>query len=332
MANINIKTKFAGLDLNNPIIASSCSLTGSAKNNQQFADAGVGAIVLKSLFEEDIIRESAVLSAAAEHTEAADYMQAYVASNALSGYLNLITESKALCGATPIIASINCANSGEWVEYARAIEAAGADALELNIMTVGADQMAQDGELESRHIAIAKAVRAVVKLPLIMKLGAQMSNHISLVSRLQACGIDGFVLFNRAYPLDIDIETMTYTHGEILSSASDFATPLRYTAITSAAVPKVSLALSGGVQDGGCIIKSILAGASAVEVCSTLYREGGSVAEWIAQALDAITAWAQKQGYDSIDEFKGVMNSKGDDYKDSVMRTQFLKHFGAFKL
>ncbi len=328
----NIKSQFAGIELSNPIIASSCSLTGTAKSNQMLAAAGVGAIVLKSLFEEDIIREAAALSEAAAHTEAADYMQAYISSNALSGYIDLIKESKALCGTTPIIASINCANSGEWVEYARAIEAAGADALELNVMTIESGLMSEDGTFESRHIAIAKAVNEVVEIPLIMKLGAQMSNHVALISRLEACGIDGFVLFNRAYPLDIDIEKMSYTHGEILSSESDFSTPLRYTAIVSATSPKASLALSGGVQGGECIIKSILAGASAVEVCSALYRQGQSVGEWVSATLEQLSAWQSKSGYSSIEEFRGVMNSKSDDHRDSVMRTQFLKHFGTYQL
>ncbi len=332
MENNSIKSQFAGIELINPIIASSCSLTGSAEKNRMLSEAGVGAIVLKSLFEEDIIRESAALSQAATHTEAADYMQAYVASNALSGYIDLIKESKKLCGSTPIIASINCTKDGEWREYARAIEAAGADALELNVMTIESGVMSEDGELERRHIAIAKAVREVVKLPIIMKLGALMSNHISLISRLEACGINGFVLFNRAYPLDINIEDMSYTHGAILSESSDLTTPLRHMAITSAALPKASLALSGGVQGSSCIIKSILAGASAVEVCSTLYRQAEKTSEWIAQTLEAIKEWEAKQGYDSLEEFRGVMNTKSDEYRDSVMRTQFLKHFGSYQL
>lgn len=331
MAN-SITTKFAGIDLSCPIIAASCSLTGSAKNNQTLAEAGVGAIVLKSLFEEDIIRQTAALSAAAMHTEAADYMQAYVTSNELASYIDLVKESKALCGSTPIIASINCANSGEWTAYARAIETAGADALELNVMTIESGLMCEDGELEQRHIAIAKAVRQAVKLPIIMKLGSAVSNHTSLISRLQACGINGFVLFNRSYPLDIDINKLEYTTGAILTDKSDFATPLRHIAITSATSPNSSLALSGGVQDGTCIIKAILAGAAAVQVCSTLYRQQESLSEWIAQAKQTIEQWQTAQGYESIEQMRALMNSKSDEHRDSIMRVQFLKHFGSHKL
>ncbi len=327
----NLETKFAGLELENPIIVASCSLTGDVKGVKTFTDVCVGAVVLKSLFEEDIIRQSAVLNEASTHTEADDYLQAYVAAEALSNYINLIKESKKLSSSTKIIASINCANSGVWVEYARAIEAAGADALELNVMTIASGAMVADGELEQRHIDIAKSVSAVVNIPIIMKLGSMLSNPSSLISRLGACGISGFVLFNRVYPIDIDIEQMKYIHGSILGSKDDFSTPLRHIAVASAANPTSSFALSGGVQSGECIIKAILAGAAAVSVCSTLYRQGADANQWIAGALNTLREWQKKNGYDSIEEFRGIMNNNAEEHSDTVMRSQFLKHFSAFR-
>ncbi len=327
-----LNTTFAGIALSNPIIVASCSLTGSAKSNQLFAEAGVGAIVLKSLFEEDITRESAALEeSAAQHTEAADYMQSYLASHALSSYMELIKESKSLCGATPIIASINCHTEGEWTNYAEAIEASGADALELNVMSLDSSPMTEDGELERKYISIAQAVTAVTSIPVIIKLGSMLSNPVSLTSRLMACGVKGVVMFNRLYQTDIDIDTMSYTRGEVLTTASNFAAPLRFVAITSAAVPNASLALSGGVQSGECIIKALLAGASAVEVCSTLYREGTNVKEWVAAAKSRITEWQEAQGYSSIEEYSGTMNNSCDEHKDEVMRSQFLKYFGQYR-
>lgn len=330
MSKKTIETQFAGLTLCNPIIASSCSLTGSAKANESLAKAGVGAIVLKSLFEEDIIRESAALSDSMMHGEGADYMQAYIASNALNGYLSLIKESKAACGTTPIIASINCHNEGEWSEYAKAVEQAGADALELNIMTVEGSSMAEDGELERRNISIAKGVCDSVAIPVIVKLCLAMSNHVSLVSRLMACGVKGVVMFNRLYQTDIDIESMSYKRGPILSKGDDFTTPLRYIAITSAAVPQASLALSGGVTSGECVIKALLAGASAVEVCSEFYRTK-DVAAWITEAVEAIEKWQAAKGYNAVSEYCGTMNNRNEEYRDEVMRAQFLKHFGAYR-
>ncbi|MFI3258620.1 MAG: dihydroorotate dehydrogenase-like protein [Rikenellaceae bacterium] len=325
----NLETIFAGLTLANPIVAASCSLTGTAQSNKMIAEAGVGAIVLKSLFEEDIARETAALADSMMHSEGADYMQAYIASDALNSYINLIKESKALCGETPIIASINCHTSGQWAEYAKAIEAAGADALELNVMTIESSANSEDGELERRHIEIAKSVCGSIQIPVIVKLGAMVSNHVSLVARLAACGVGGFVMFNRSYQTDIDIETMSYTRGTVLSSASDFATPMRYIAITSAALPKVSLAHSGGVQGGECVIKALLAGAATVEVCSTLYRSGG-VKEWVDGVKREIEEWQSEKGYESIGEFRGAM-CNSDEHSDEVVRAQFLKHFGAYR-
>ncbi len=326
------ETTFAGLTLSNPIIASSCSITGSVKSNQMLAEAGFSAIVLKSLFEEDIVRENeAMAESTMHHTEAADYMQAYLHSHALSNYTTLIKESKAVCGSTKIIASINCHTMGEWTKYAVAMEEAGADALELNVMSIESDLMAEDGALERKHIAIAQAVTEAVKIPVIFKLGAVMSNHVSIVSRLKACGVQGFVMFNRLYQTDIDIDTMSYTRGAVLGSAEDLATPLRYVAITSAAVPTASLAISGGVVDGEAIIKSLLAGASAVEVCSVMYNEGKNIKTWVDCALKRIEMWQEAQGYNSVDEHIGAMNNSCDEHKDEVMRAQFLKHFGSYR-
>ncbi|MFR9619597.1 MAG: dihydroorotate dehydrogenase-like protein [Rikenellaceae bacterium] len=326
-----LATTFATLELRNPIIASSCSLTGSVKSNKALAEAGVGAIVLKSLFEEDIARENEAMASQMAHVEGADYMQSYVSAHVLGNYATLIKESKAACGDVPIIASINCMSAGEWVDYARVVEAAGADALELNVMSVECDAMAADGAIEQRYISIAQSVSAATSLPLIMKLSLAVSNHASLVSRLMASGVKGVVMFNRFYQTDIDIESMTYCRGEVLSTASDFATPLRYTAVVSAAVPTASLALSGGVQGGECVVKALLAGASAVEVCSTLYRQSDGAAAWVAQTLGALQQWQSSKGYELVLEYVGAMNNSKSEYRDEVMRAQFLKHFGAYR-
>ncbi len=331
MAN-RLNTTFAGLSLQNPIIAASCSLTGTAEGVKSLIEAGVGAVVLKSLFEEDIVRQNeAMTSDTMQHSEAADYMQSYLESHALSNYIELIKASKAICDKTPIIASINCHTMGEWTKYAVAMEQAGADALELNVMSIESNPMAEDGELERKHIAIAQSVNEAVSIPIIFKLGMVMSNHTSIVSRLKACGVKGFVMFNRLYQTDIDIDTMTYTRGAVLGTGSDLATPLRYIAITSAAVPNTSLALSGGVTDGESVVKAILAGAEAVEVCSTLYREGSKTKIWVADALSRVEAWLEAQGYNSIEECCGAMNNSCDEHKDEVMRAQFLKYFGAYR-
>ncbi len=326
-----VETTFGGLTLKNPIIVASCTLTGSVSSVTSFIDAGAGAVVLKSLFEEEIAREIESMTSSMMHVEGGDYMAAYIESNALNGYLNLIEECKMRCGTTKIIASINCHTSGNWSKYAKAIEQAGAHALELNVMSVECDASAADGDMERRHIEIAKSVCKDLKIPVIMKLGATITNHVSLIKRLALCDVKGFVLFNRPYQSDIDIESMEYRSGTILSNPYDISHPLRYIAIASAAEPKSTYALSGGVASGDCIVKSILAGASAVEVCSTFYRNESSAAEWIAEALQRIESWGDSKGYDTIAEFCGVMNNSNDEHRNSVMRAQFVKHFGSYK-
>lgn len=322
-----LSTTFAGLALKNPIIAASSSNTNNPSHNLALEEAGVGAIVLKSLFEEDIIRQCESLQDEADHTEAADYLEQYLRSDALSKYVSLIEESKKLCS-VPIIASINCFSAGDWVEFATLVERAGADALELNIMSIVSDANYTDGTLEESYVDIVKAVVAKTSIPVIVKLGSNLSNPCAMTSRLMAHGAKAVVMFNRMFQPDIDIQKMEYCPGHILSSEQDLALPLRWVAITSAAVKQIDVALSGGVQDGKDVIKAILAGASAVEVCSALYRSGNS---WIAQALEDIAQWQESKGYDSIDEIRGMMAAKSDEQKNKLSRTQFVKHFGSFK-
>ncbi len=322
---MSTQTKFAGLTLRNPIIAASCSRTNSAEGNLALDKAGVGAIVLKSLFEENIIYQSGVIADSAEHGEALDYAHGYLRSNELNDYIKLIKESKAKCS-VPIIASISCVDKGEWREFAKLIEQAGADALELNVMDIVTATDYVDGEFEQRHINIATSVIETVKIPVIVKLGAGLTNPTSVANRLKGCGVAAVVMFNRMYQSDIDINKMEYTSGKVLSSVENFAEPLRWTAITSAKVKGLDIALSGGVQSAECVIKSILAGATAVEVCSTLYREGN---DWIAKALTELEQWQAKQGFNTIEEYKGRLNASESYQREMLVRVQFLRHFGA---
>ncbi len=322
---MSIQTLFAGLTLRNPIIIASCSRTNKATNNLAFQEAGAGAVVLKSLFEENIINQIAAVAESAQHTEAMDYAHGYLRSQELSEYIALIKESKQLCE-IPIIASVNCVSCGEWIEFAKLIEEAGADALELNIMDIMTATDYVDGEFESRHIDIARKVVESINIPVIVKLGSMLTNPVSMTSKLKACGVKGVVMFNRMYQSDIDIDSMEYISGSILSSADDLATPLRCVGITSAKVNGIDLAMSRGIQNGGDVVKAILAGAAAVEVCSAIYRDGN---EWIGKAIATIEDWQSTHGFDDIDSFKGDLNATGNTEKEALVRTQFLRHFGS---
>ncbi len=322
---MNTKTTFAGLELNSPIIAASCSRTANITNNKALCEAGVGAIVLKSLFEENIISQGASMSHDALHCEGVDYLHGYLRSHELNEYINLIKECKKEC-TVPIIASICAVSHGEWEEFARLIEEAGADAIELNIMGIESSLDYEDGRVERTHEDIVRSIKAQINIPIIVKLGSLITNPVALISRLKACGASAVVLFNRMYASDIDIESMEYVPASPFSTQQDFTTPLRWVGITSARVKNINIALSGGVKSGADVVKSILAGATAVEVCSVLYTEGNS---WITKATEEIKEWQQSHGYDTIEEFRANLSAMGKDEAETLTRSQFLRHFGS---
>ncbi len=319
---------FAGLELRNPIIAASSNRTNSAEYNHSLEQAGVGAIVLKSLFEENIIRQCEAISSDADHAEGGDYLQGYLRSNELSEYIHLIEQSKSAC-TVPIIASVNCVSTGEWTEFASLIEKAGADALELNIMGIEADVDYNYGDFEQRHIEILKSVVNCVKIPVIVKLGSMLTNPVALIEKLKAYGAAAVVLFNRMYQPDINIDNLEYTSANVLSSAQDLALPLRWVGIASSKVKGINYALSGGVQDGKDVIKAILAGATAIEVCSVLYRENINL--WLENALDTMDEWQAKKGYENPMEYCGKMNADCSEKSEKLARNQFLRYFGSLK-
>ena len=289
----DLKTTFAGLSLRNPIIISSSGLTNSVGKNKKLAENGAGAIVLKSLFEEQIMLEADQLKDPAFYPEASDYLAEYIREHKLSEYLTLIKESKKECP-IPIIASINCYSDSEWIDFAKQIEAAGADALEINILALQSDVQYTYGSFEQRHIDILRHIKKTINIPVIMKLGDNLTN-------------------------------MEHMSGEIFSNASDLANPLRWIGIASAVVDKIDYAASGGVANPESVVKAILAGASAVEVCSAIYQNTNA---FIGEANRFLSAWMERKGFNNIAQFKGRLNIKDVKGVNTFERTQFLKYFG----
>lgn len=318
-----LTTSFAGLKLQNPIIVSSSGLTDNAIKNQRLAEAGAGAIVLKSLFEEQIMRESHWLGNPNIYPEGSDYLVEYIREYKLGEYLNLIKESKQKCN-IPIIASINCFQNSNWIDFATRIEDAGADALEVNILALQTTTNYQYGSFEQHHIDILSRIRERVGFPIIMKLGSNFTNPIALIEQLHANGANGVVLFNRFYQPDINIEKLTQISGEVFSNENELPNILRWLGIASAAVSKIDYAASGGIHSAEAIIKAILAGASAVEICSTLYKNSSSI---IKEYLYSIYTWMERQGMKNIEQFKGLLNLKELKGVNTFERVQFLKYF-----
>ena len=320
----DLKTTFAGLSLRNPIIISSSGLTNSVGKNKKLAEDGAGAIVLKSLFEEQIMLEADQLKDPAFYPEASDYLEEYIREHKLSEYLTLIKESKKVCP-IPIIASINCYTDSEWIDFAKKIEEAGADALEINILALQSELQYTYGSFEQRHIDILRRIKQTVNIPVIMKLGDNLTNPVVLIDQLYANGAAAVVLFNRFYQPDINIEKMEHISGEIFSNASDLANPLRGIGIASAVVDKIDYAASGGVANAESVVKAILAGASAVEVCSAVYLNTNA---FIGEANRFLSAWMERKGFRNIAQFKGKLNIKDVQGVNTFERTQFLKYFG----
>lgn len=320
----DLKTTFAGLQLKNPIIISSSGLTNSAGKNKKLAEAGAGAIVLKSLFEEQIFIEADQLKDPT-YSEGNDYLAEYIREHKLSEYLDLIKESKKVCD-IPIIASINCYTDSEWIDFAKQIEEAGADALEINILALQSDVQYKYGSFEQRHIDILSHIKRVVKLPVIMKLGDNLTNPVTLIDQLYANGAAAVVLFNRFYQPDIDIEKMEHISGNVFSNASDLSKTLRWIGIASAMVDKIDYAASGGIHKPEAVVKAILAGASAVEVCSAIYQNTNM---YIGEMTRFLQTWMEGKGFKNIAQFKGKLNAKDVQGINMWERTQFLKYFSS---
>lgn len=321
-----LETNFAGLHLRNPFIVSSCNLTNTPEKNKRWEDAGAGTVVLKSLFEEEIEAEADWMQEGA-HAEEWDYLKTYQRAHRLEEYLKLVRETKAVC-TIPVIASINCFRLTEWTEFAKQIEQAGADALELNIMSVCSEVDEEYGAFERRHVEIVKKIKETISIPVIVKLGKNLTNPLLLVHQLYANGASGVVMFNRMASPDIFLKDMTYVKGEILGSPFDLYESLRWVGLASHKVPNLSYAISGGVADGASIVKSLLVGASVVEVCSALYREGTGV---VKNMLSYVEEWMEANGYERISDFKGMMNAGKTGGGTAFERSQFFKTFGKYE-
>lgn len=319
---VQLKTTFAGLTLENPIIISSSGLTNNVEKIKKLEEAGAGAVVLKSVFEEQINMQAGAMQGYGS-PEADDYLGTYVRSHALNEHINLIEQAKKACK-IPVIASINCYSDSEWVDFAKMMENAGADALEINILTLQTEKDYTPGSFEQRHIDILRHIKKSVNIPVIMKLGSNFTNPIALINQLYANGAAAVVLFNRFYQPDINIETLTFTNTNVMSNPSELADRLRWTAIASAAVPQVDYAISGGVHCGKGVIKAILAGASAVEICSAIYQYGNKE---IATMKNELKEWMESNGYDTLNQFKGKMNANAAGDINPFERTQFMKYY-----
>lgn len=330
----DLSTKYLGLNLRNPIVAGSSGLTNSVKDIVEMEKNGAGAVVLKSIFEEQILLEAEhKLKKAqedgmmyADHSETFDYIDLHVKEKELSGYLNTIREAKRNVS-IPVIASVNAITSNEWTNFARQIEQAGADALELNIFVMPFNFDKNCAENEQATISILKKVKSLVKIPVSVKISPYFSNLGSLILQLEENGANGVVLFNRFSSPDIDIKNLKVTAADVLSSPHEISNSLRWIAIMSKRV-KMSLGASTGIHDGEAVIKQLLAGATVTQVASALYKNGP---EYISAMLNFVTDWMEDRGFNYIDQFRGKLSQSATENPEVYERLQFMRYFSEIK-
>ncbi len=323
----NLETNYLGLKLKNPIVVSSSGLTASVPKIVEMEKSGAGAVVLKSLFEEQILHDAGRLEVTSDYPEASDYIRSYTKSNSVGEYLTLIKEAK-LNVSIPIIASINCVSSSDWVDFAKKIEAAGADALEVNVFFLPTDNNKPASFYENTYLELAEKLRGAVKLPIAFKLGNHFTNVLWIIRELYFRKINGVVLFNRFYEPDIDINKMKMVSSEVFSHATDIRTSLRWVALSSNKVPTMSIAASTGIHNGEAIIKMLLAGASATQVCSSIYKGGPAV---IAKMVEVLESWMATNHYKAIEDFRGKLSYSKIPDPAAYERSQFMRYFSSME-
>ncbi|RLD91411.1 MAG: diguanylate cyclase [Bacteroidetes bacterium] len=324
---MDLSVSYLGLKIKNPIVVGSSGLTASIENLKKMENSGAGAVVLKSIFEEEIFYEyKSILEKEKEEDtpnyEYLDYYDYKIKQDNVKKYLELIKNAKNALN-IPVIASCNCVSSWEWCFFAKKIEEAGADAIELNMFILPSDFTKTCDGIEKTYLKHIEAIRKAVNIPVAVKLSYYFADLAAFVKRISETGVDGVVLFNRFFHPDFDIENFQIIPSNVLSRSSDLAISLRWMSILSGRLSS-DLIASTGVHDGASVIKEILAGADAVQVVSTLYKNG---IESIEDMLEEVKTWMEKHGFNKIDDFKGKMSQVNSPNPAEYERVQFMRYF-----
>ena len=325
---VDLRTRYLGLELRSPIVASPSPLTGELDSALQLVAAGAAAIVLPSLFEEEIVHEEIELNRSLEvgadqFAEALDYFP-HIASFAGVGdrYLARLRQIKAQAG-VPVIASLNASTPGGWVRYAGLMEEAGADALELNLYHVAADPSRTAADMETRDLDLIAAVRDAISIPLAVKLSPYYSALASFARAAVERGADGLVLFNRFYQPDFDLDTFEVVPRLELSRPSELRLPMRWTAILRPQLgPAVALAASSGIHGGTDAVKALMVGADVAMTTSALLHHGPEHLRTIEAEL---VAWMIEHEYESVDQLRGSASQAAVEDPSAFERANYMR-------
>ncbi|HYX25651.1 MAG TPA: dihydroorotate dehydrogenase-like protein [Thermoanaerobaculia bacterium] len=305
---MDLSTPWLGLRLKNPLIVGASPMGDDLDTVRRLEDAGAAAIVLHSLFEEQILREQlASLHLQSHYESSAEALSYFPSADDLptgpDEYLDLIRKVKAAV-AVPVVASLNGTTEGGWLHYARLLEEAGADALELNVYALATDPWDSGEAIERRTLAMVRAVREAVGVPVAVKLSPFYTSLAHFARQLDQEGADGLVLFNRFYQPDLDVEELEVQRTLRLSDASELPLRLRWLAILSGRV-QASLLASGGVHTALDVLKALMAGAHAVQMVSALLKRGP---EYLSLVRDDMVRWLAEHGYESVESLRGTLS------------------------
>jgi len=324
--SISLHTKYLGLDLKNPLVASSGPLTGRIDTLKKLEEAGAAAVVLPSLFEEEIVREGVEIAMLYDYqNEGFGEAQTYLPEmeNYNTGpetYLQLVRQAKQSL-TIPVIGSLNGTSNGGWIHYGRMIEEAGADALELNIYYLAADPEMTAQQVENQYLELVASVRGAVSIPLAVKIGPFFSSMANMAKRLFHAGADGLVLFNRFIQPDIDLDTLTVEPRLVLSSRDELWLPLRWIAILRSYFNQ-SLAATRGVHTPEDVIKLLLAGADVTMTTSGVLKHGPGL---ISDLLVGLRTWLEEKEYVSVEQMKGSMSQRNCPDPGAFERANYVK-------
>ena len=330
---MDLTTVYMGLDLANPIVAAASPLTEEIDTIKELEDAGAGATVLFSLFEEQIEHEADELEFYLHHgTERFAESLTYFPDLGdyrlgAEDYLDHVRKVKEAVG-IPIIASLNGISTGGWIRYAEEVQQAGADAIELNVYYIPTDPALNSQRVEQVYLDVLKAVKEHVSIPVAMKLSPFFSSMVNMMTRLDEGGADGLVLFNRFYQPDIDLATMEVAPTLLLSEPWESRLPLRWIAILHGKV-RASLAATTGIQTAEDVMKMLLAGADVTMLCSVLLREGARHLKDIREGLIQLMA---EKGYDSVSQLKGTLSQQNCAEPAAFERANYIKMLNSSRL
>lgn len=323
----DLKTNYLGKEIDNPIIIASSGLTESPEKIKELEDNGAAAVVLKSIFEEEILLAynadlDHAIAEGSYNPDRFDHYDLHIKQENIKNYFKLIEDSKKTVN-IPIVASINCVSAYEWPAFAKHFEEAGADGLELNIFIMPSDLKHDSATNEKKYFEIIRKVQENISIPISVKISYYFSSLAKTIHQLSDTGISSLVLFNRFHSPDINIENQEVVMTNILSSPADLRLSLRWIGMMADRA-KCDLIASTGIHSSEAVIKQLLAGAKAIQMASAIYKYG---APFIGKMLGEIEAWMNQKGYKSINNFNGKLSQTGIEEPDLYERAQFMKYF-----